>query len=66
MASRISDAVLGLIARLRGEDGQALGEYAIILGLVFVVAVAALTALGIAIAGKFDPVSSALGGGGSA
>ncbi|MEO8457788.1 MAG: Flp family type IVb pilin [Chloroflexota bacterium] len=65
MTARISDAMLRFFALYKDEEGQALAEYAIILGLVMVVAVAALTLLGVAVAGRFGPVTSALGGGGS-
>jgi len=38
------------------EDGQALGEYALILTLVAMAAVIALTALGLAIPGFWEPL----------
>lgn len=66
MTSRISDALLRLIVLYKDEEGQALAEYALILGLIAIVAVAALGLLGTAISGKLGGVSSALGGGGSA
>ncbi len=39
--------------RDRGERGQALGEYSLIMALVVIVAVSALTALGVAVFGFF-------------
>ena len=48
-----------------GEEGQALAEYALILGLIAIVAVAALTLMGIAISGELDGLAGAFGGGGS-
>jgi len=66
VTSRISDALLRFIVRYKDEEGQALAEYALILGLIAIVAVAALTLLGTAISGKLGGVSSALGGSGSA
>ena len=66
MISRISDALLKLIVLYKDEEGQALAEYALILGLIAVVAIAALTLLGTAISGKLGGVSTALGGSGSA
>jgi pilus assembly protein Flp/PilA len=66
VATKISEAVLKLFVLYKDEEGQALAEYGLILGLVAVVAILALTALGAAITGKLDSVSSALGGGGSA
>ncbi len=65
MTSRIGDVLLKLIVLYKDEEGQALAEYALILGLIAIVAVAALTLMGTAIAGKLGPVSTALGGGGS-
>jgi Flp pilus assembly pilin Flp len=38
------------------EDGQALGEYALILAFVAMVALLALTALGLAIPGLWEPL----------
>jgi pilus assembly protein Flp/PilA len=45
---------------LRREDGQALVEYALILGLVSVVAIALLSAMGTSITSLFQAVTSAL------
>jgi pilus assembly protein Flp/PilA len=66
MFSKISEAVLKLFVLYKDEEGQALVEYALILGLIAVVAIAALTLLGTAITGKLDFIGNALGGGGSA
>ena len=66
MFSKISETVLRLFVLYKDEEGQALAEYGLILGLIAVVAIAALTLLGTAISGKFDVVNTALGGGGSA
>lgn len=65
MTSRISEALLKLFVRYKDEEGQALAEYALILGLIAIVAVAALTLLGTAITGKLGGVTSAFGGSGS-
>jgi pilus assembly protein Flp/PilA len=54
LAVRIAD-------RFRSEDGQALAEYGLILGLIAVVTLAALTLLGAAIVGQFDVMNVALG-----
>jgi Flp pilus assembly pilin Flp len=43
-------------AGAKGEDGQALGEYALILTLVAMAAVIALTALGLVIPGFWEPL----------
>jgi pilus assembly protein Flp/PilA len=64
MLSSINEAILRLFAR-KDEDGQALAEYGLILGLIAVVAILALTAMGAAISGELGSVTSALGGGGS-
>jgi pilus assembly protein Flp/PilA len=66
MFSKISEAVLKLFVLYKDEEGQALAEYGLILGLIAVVAIAALTLLGTAITGKLTSINSALGGGGSA
>lgn len=56
MISRIRDRI-----ELAQEEGQALAEYGLILALIAVVAVAALTALGLAVSGQLDEVTSAFG-----
>jgi Flp pilus assembly pilin Flp len=59
------EAVLRRLAVIRHgsrEDGQALVEYALILGLVSVVAIALLTAVGQDITSLLERVTSALGG----
>ena len=66
MFSQVNGMILKLFALYKDEEGQALAEYGLILGLIAVVAIAALTLLGAAITGKLDAVNSALGGGGSA
>ena len=65
MLSWFNDIILGLQARLRNEQGQALAEYGLILGLIAVVCIIALTGIGLAIAGQLDLISGAMGGGGS-
>jgi pilus assembly protein Flp/PilA len=52
--------LVGLQARLEREEGQALVEYALILGLVSVVAIALLSALGTDINSILSKVTSAL------
>jgi pilus assembly protein Flp/PilA len=42
------------------EDGQAMVEYALILGLVSVIAIAALTAIGTSVNGVLTAVQAAL------
>lgn len=65
MISKFNEALLSLWARFKDEDGQALAEYGLILGLIAVVCIAALTAIGLAIQGELGAISSAFGGGGS-
>ena len=62
MISKFNEALLKLWARISDEDGQALAEYGLILGLIAVVCIIALTGIGLAVAGQLDSVSSALGG----
>jgi len=66
MFSKINEALMQMFVRFKDDEGQALAEYGLILGLIAVVAIAALTALGLGIGGKLGSITSALGGGGSA
>jgi pilus assembly protein Flp/PilA len=50
-----------LAAHARREDGQAMVEYALILGLVSVVAIGALTLIGTDVNGVLTAVQAALG-----
>ena len=56
---------MALFVRYKDEEGQALAEYALILGFIAIVAVTALTLVGTAITGKLGGVSAGLGGSGS-
>jgi Flp pilus assembly pilin Flp len=47
-------------ARLRAQEGQALLEYALILGLVSVVTIGVLTALGTNVSGILGKVSTSM------
>ena len=58
MLSRISEFVVGLVARFRSEAGQALAEYGLILALIAVVCILALTALGLGVAGQLDAIAA--------
>ncbi len=60
MADSISALVVRAIARFQSEDGQALSEYGLILGLIAVVALAALTLLGTSIVDKLNLFNDAL------
>jgi pilus assembly protein Flp/PilA len=60
MLSKMGNFVLGLVARFRSEEGQALAEYGLILALIAVVAIAALTTLGIALSGQLDAITGAM------
>ena len=63
--TRINDAVLALMARFearKGEEGQGMAEYGLILALVAVVAAVALEAMGPAINDKLGEVNTKLGG----
>jgi len=65
MLTPITNAIARICSHLRREDGQALAEYGLILGLIAVVAVVALTAVGLAVSGSLDTFANAIGGGGS-
>lgn len=58
MLSRISEFVMGLVARFRSEAGQALAEYGLILALIAVVCLVALGALGLAVSGNLGAVAA--------
>lgn len=60
MFENISNLVLRLFARMEDERGQALAEYGLILGLIAVVALAALTLLGVAVTAKLNTVANAI------
>lgn len=61
----LSKLYVAILDRFTGEDGQALSEYGLVLGLIAVVCIIALTAIGLAISGDLDSLSGAMGGGGS-
>ena len=65
MFSKINEALLRLMGRFQSEEGQALAEYGLILALIAVVAIGALTALGLGISGALGGITAKLGGGGS-
>ena len=60
MLSRINEALLRFVTRFEREDGQALAEYGLILALIAVVAIAALTTLGVAVSGTLDDITGSL------
>jgi pilus assembly protein Flp/PilA len=60
MFKRISAKALRLFVRWEDQEGQALAEYGLIMGLIAVVALAALTALGIAVTDKINTVANAI------
>ena len=65
MFSKINEAIMRLFVLARNEEGQALAEYGLILGLIAVAAIIALGLLGTALAGQLDAITNALPGGGS-
>ena len=65
MLSKINEALLRFVAKFQDEDGQALAEYGLILGLIAIAAIIALGLLGTALAGQLDAVTNALPGAGS-
>ena len=62
MLSKITAALQGFVARFEREEGQALAEYGLILALIAVVAVAALTLLGLAIADQLGDIAGVMPG----
>jgi pilus assembly protein Flp/PilA len=55
-----SSRSLNIQNRLREEQGQAMVEYALILGLVSIVAIGALTAMGGSVNSMYTTISGAL------
>ncbi len=60
MLGKISEFTVGLVARFRSEEGQALAEYGLILALIAVVAILAVTAVGVAVSGTLDRLTQCL------
>jgi pilus assembly protein Flp/PilA len=60
MFSKINEALTAIVARFEREDGQALAEYGLLLALIAVVCIAALTLLGLAIAGTLSSITGSL------
>ena len=60
MLTKINEFVLRLVARVRSEEGQALAEYGLVIGLVAVVCIAVLTALGLAIFGVLADITAVM------
>jgi pilus assembly protein Flp/PilA len=60
MISKINEALSALMGRFEREDGQALAEYGLLLALIAVACLAALGALGLAIAGILGSVTGSL------
>ena len=58
----MTNLYMAILSRFTDEDGQALSEYGLVLGLIAVVCIIALTAIGAAISGDLDLLSAALGG----
>jgi pilus assembly protein Flp/PilA len=65
MLSAINGVVLRVFVLYKDQEGQALAEYGMILGLVAVVAITALNLVGSRIIGKLGTINVALGGSGS-
>ena len=57
MVGKIRDFVIGLVARLQSEVGQALAEYGLILALIATVSILVLGALGLALSDTLDQVA---------
>jgi pilus assembly protein Flp/PilA len=60
MFSKMNEVLTAIVARFDREDGQALAEYGLLLALIAVVCIAALTLLGLAIAGTLSSITGAL------
>ncbi len=60
MLPTIARKLIETFVRIREEEGQALAEYGLLLALIAVVCVAAVTLLGLAIAGQLGAITGAL------
>jgi pilus assembly protein Flp/PilA len=60
MIQNAREMVTRLFVLWEREDGQALTEYGLVLGLIAVVAIIALTAMGLAVTDKFQVVADAI------
>ena len=60
MTNGATALITRIFARLQDESGQALAEYGLILGLVAVIAIAALTALGLMVTDKLNTFANAI------
>ena len=60
MFSKINEAIMRLFVLAKDEEGQALAEYGLILGLIAVVSILALGFLGTAIAGQLGSITNAM------
>ncbi len=60
MLSKITATMQRFVRRFQREEGQALAEYGLILALIAVVCIAALGALGLAVAGQLGGITTAL------
>jgi len=58
--AEINEVLVAFVSRFEREDGQALAEYGLLLALIAVACLAALTALGLAIAGTLGSITGAL------
>ncbi len=54
--AKLGHYLVWVLPQAKREDGQALGEYALILAFIAMAAVLALTALGLAISGSWEPL----------
>jgi len=59
--AKLRQCLAFVLAQGGEKDGQALGEYSLVLAFVAMAAVLALTALGLAIGGFWDPLLGVMG-----
>lgn len=60
MFSKINEALTRFVARLHGEEGQALAEYGLILAIIAVAAVISLGVLATALSGTLSGIAGSL------
>jgi Flp pilus assembly pilin Flp len=60
MLSNFGAILVRFAGRFKGEEGQALAEYSLILTFVALACILAVGALGLAVSGQLDGITSAL------
>ena len=60
--AKLRSYVGSLLAQAKGGDGQALGEFTLVIAFVALAAVVALTAVGLTVSGFYESFADIIGG----